>query len=81
VSGYCADCGSPRVADLDAPAGLWVCDECGLIQPLSVADILRPPAALRRRALGQPPRLAARNGQALLALPVIFGWARARSLE
>jgi len=42
MAGYCVDCGSPRVADLDAPAGLWVCDECGLIQPLSVADLLGP---------------------------------------
>jgi hypothetical protein len=39
---YCADCGSPNVADLDHRAGLWVCDECGLIQPESIAALFGP---------------------------------------
>jgi len=39
---YCHECGSPAVADLDAPAGIWVCDECGTIQQVTVADILGP---------------------------------------
>jgi hypothetical protein len=34
MAGFCLDCGSPRLADLDAPAGIWVCDDCGLVQPL-----------------------------------------------
>jgi ribosomal protein L37AE/L43A len=31
--GYCPECGSPRVADLDAGEGRWVCDECGHVMP------------------------------------------------
>ena len=67
----CGLCGSLAVVDLNASAGLWICELCGLIQTRTVPLFNEPPAGptvtvkpLGRYLLCQPARRSAVLGPA-----------------